>query len=152
MLFRSIDTKVNGQLQFMNNEVSLQPGIPVVSGVSGKLEFTETGVSLGPLRGQALGGAIAISGGSQKDGSIRVRLDGSASAEGLRDYLPAAQRHLLDGRISGSSRYTAALQVRKQAMELNIESTLQGMALQLPAPLNKPATDTLLLQIGRAHV
>lgn len=142
-----VDTKVNGQLQFMNNEVSLQPGIPVVSGVSGKLEFTETGVSLGPLRGQALGGAIAISGGSQKDGSIRVRLDGSASAEGLRDYLPTAQRHLLDGRISGSSRYTAALQVRKQAMELNIESTLQGMALQLPAPLNKPATDTLPLRI-----
>jgi uncharacterized protein YhdP len=42
-----IDTKVNGQLQFMNNEVSLQPGIPVVSGLNGKLEFTETGVSLG---------------------------------------------------------------------------------------------------------
>lgn len=142
-----IDTKVNGQLQFMNNEVSLQPGIPVVSGLNGKLEFTETGVSLGPLRGQALGGAVAISGGSLKDGSIRVRLDGSASADGLRDYLPASQRHLLDGRISGSSRYTAALQVRKQTMEMNIESSLQGMALQLPAPLNKAVTETLPLRI-----
>ena len=81
-------TRVNGVVQFANNEVQLLAGMPVVSGLNGKLEFSETGVALGNLRGSFLGGAVSIGGGSQKDGSIKVKVDGTFSADGLRRVMP----------------------------------------------------------------
>jgi uncharacterized protein YhdP len=140
-----IDAKVNGVLQFANNDVVLQPGIPLVTGVNGKLEFNERGVNLGTLKGTALGGPIVISGGSQKDNSIRVRLDGSVTGEGLRQMLPAANREQI--KIDGTSRYIATIAVKKQLPEIVIESNLQGMALNFPAPLKKGATEAMPLRI-----
>lgn len=140
-----IDAKVNGVLQFANNDVVLQPGIPLVTGVNGKLEFNERGVNLGTLKGGALGGPIVISGGSQKDNSIRVRLDGSVTGEGVRQMLPAANREQI--KIDGTSRYTATIAVKKQLPEIVIESNLQGMAFNFPAPMKKNATELMPLRI-----
>lgn len=142
-----IDAKVQGALQLMNNEVALQPGIPVVSAASGRLEFNERGVNLGTLKGYALGGPVVISGGSQKDSSIRIRLDGSATGEGLSQFLPAAYREQLSGRVSGTTRYTASINVKKQLPEIVIESGLQGLALNFPAPLKKNSAELLPLRI-----
>jgi uncharacterized protein YhdP len=146
-----IDAKVNGVLQFANNDVVLQPGIPLVTGVNGKLEFNERGVNLGTLKGTALV-VIVISGGSQKDNSIRVRLDGSVTGDGLRQMLPAANREQI--KIDGTSRYIATIAVKKQLPEIVIESNLQGMALNFPAPLKKarlkqcPCASNLVPQIN----
>lgn len=141
------DTKVQGQLQFAGNEVSLQPAIPVVSGLNGRLDFNERGVALNTLKGSALGGALVISGGSQKDGSIRIRLDGSASGSGLTDYLPEPARSQLAGKLIGTTRYQTSIAVKKQLPEIIIEAPLQGLALQLPAPLQKNASELLPLRI-----
>ncbi|MFZ4527370.1 MAG: YhdP family protein [Undibacterium curvum] len=142
-----IDAKVNGILQFQNNDVSLQPGIPQVSAANGKLEFNEAGLTIPALKATALGGPVVISGGSQKDNTIRIRLDGTASAQGLIAYLPPEHRRIMDGRLSGSSRYTAAVHVKKQLPEIIVESSLQGMALHFPEPLRKTANEILPLKV-----
>ncbi|MBC3936476.1 TIGR02099 family protein [Undibacterium sp. CY7W] len=146
-LLHLIDAKVNGILQFQNNDVMLQPGIPQVSAANGKLEFNETGLTIPSLKAIALGGPLVISGGSQKDNAIRIRLDGTASAQGLISYLPPEHRRIMDGRLSGSSRYTAAVNVKKQLPEIVVESSLQGMALHFPEPLRKAATEILPLKV-----
>lgn len=144
-LMHLIDAKVLGILQFANNDVILQPGIPQVSGVSGKLEFNETGVSLGILKGTLLGGPVQITGGSQKDGSIKVKLDGTMTAEGLRKTIPTAIVDTLAGRVAGNSRYTAGISVKKRLPEIVIDSSLVGMTLNFPAPLKKNALEAMPL-------
>jgi uncharacterized protein YhdP len=49
--------------------------------------------------------------------------------------LPAANREQI--KIDGTSRYIATIAVKKQLPEIVIESNLQGMALNFPAPLKK---------------
>ncbi|MEB0213711.1 YhdP family protein [Undibacterium sp. CCC3.4] len=142
-----IDAKVQGQLQLFNNDVQLQPGLPQVTAANGKIEFNERGVNLGALKGYALGGALQVSGGSQKDESIRVRLDGSASAEGLLQFLPASVRAPLADKISGATRYVTTVNVKKQTSEIVIDSALQGLTLNFPSPLRKSASSIVPLHI-----
>ncbi|PXX37354.1 YhdP family protein [Undibacterium pigrum] len=140
-----IESKVLGILQFANNDVLLQPGIPQVTGLNGKLEFNETGVNLGTLKGMTLGGPVQITGGSQRDNSVKVKLDGMVTAEGLRKIMPASMADSLSDRISGSSKYTASIHVKKRQPEIMIDSTLAGMALNFPAPLKKGVAEAMPL-------
>ncbi|WP_186957131.1 YhdP family protein [Undibacterium umbellatum] len=144
-LMHIIESKVLGVLQFANNDVVLQPGIPQVTGLNGKLEFNEAGVNLGSLKGVVLGGPVQITGGSQKDNSVKVRLDGAVTAEGIRKIMPASMADSLSDRISGSSKYSASIHVKKRQPEIVIDSSLAGMALNFPAPLKKSATELMPL-------
>ncbi len=139
------NTRVNGLLQFANNEVQLLAGMPLVSGLNGKLEFSETGVALGSLRGSFLGGAVTIGGGSQKDGSVKVKVDGTFTADGLRRVMPAQLAQSLGSRLSGAARYGSTILLKKRALEVQIDSNLQGLASTLPEPLAKLSSDYLPL-------
>lgn len=139
------NTRVNGVVQFANNEVQLLAGMPWVTSLNGKLEFSETGVALGNLRGSFLGGAVSIGGGSQKDGSVKVKVDGTFSADGLRRVMPAQLAQTLGARLSGAARYNSSILVKKRALEIQVDSNLQGLASSLPMPLAKSASDYLPL-------
>ncbi|BBB65832.1 hypothetical protein UNDYM_1579 [Undibacterium sp. YM2] len=140
-----IESKVLGILQFANNDVVLQPGIPQVTGLNGKLEFNETGVNLGTLRGMALGGPVQITGGSQKDNSVKVRLDGTVTADGIRKIIPVSMVDKMADRVSGASRYTASIHVKKRQPEIIVDSTMAGMSLNFPAPLKKASAELMPL-------
>ena len=142
-----IDAKVSGTLQFANNDVQLQPDIPLLKSVNGKLEFNERGVSIDMLKANALGGPVVISGGSQRDNSIRIRLDGTATGTGLVDYLPTNVRPHLSDKLTGATRYSALIAVRQQRPEITIESALQGLAMNFPAPLKKTSNELQPLRI-----
>ncbi|MBC3863281.1 TIGR02099 family protein [Undibacterium jejuense] len=142
-----VDTKVNGTLQFSNNEVQLQPEIPLISGINGKLEFNEHGVNLDMLKGSALGGPVVVSGGSQKDNSIRIRVDGTATSDGLVQYLPANLRPHLRDKLNGATRYSTVVDVKQQQPAITIESALQGMGLNFPAPLRKAPNELMPLRV-----
>ncbi|MFZ6772770.1 YhdP family protein [Undibacterium sp. SXout7W] len=141
-----LDSKVQGVLQFTNNDVILQTGLPQVSNLTGKLEFNERGVNLGTLKGNLLGGNVSISGGSQKDNSIRIRLDGVATAEGVRKALPSNSIEKVLDRISGSTRYNASVYVKKRQPEIMVESSLIGLNLNFPSPLRKASAEALPLR------
>jgi uncharacterized protein (TIGR02099 family) len=142
-LGRPEQATVLGSLLFANNDVVLQDAMPPLSGVSGRLEFTEQGFTLHGMRAGFVGGPVSAFGGTQKDGSIAIRAEGSLSSAGLRKIFdtPATQR--LASRISGASRYSAMLRVRNQRLELLVESSLQGVALDFPAPLGKAVNETM---------
>jgi len=142
-----IDTKVWGTLQFANNDVQLQADIPLMTAVSGKLDFNERGVNIDMVKANTLGGPVVISGGTQRDNSIRIRLDGTASSEGLVQYLPANLRPQLHDKLSGATRYSALIGIKQQRPEITIESALQGLALNFPAPLKKASNELLPLRV-----
>ncbi|WP_025918072.1 YhdP family protein [Herminiimonas sp. CN] len=149
-LERLPESKVNGTLQLNNNDVSLQEAIPNLSAAKGKLEFNEKGLNLNGISANLLGGPAVASGGTQADGSIRIRIDGSVSAPGLRKAYPIPAVQSLTQRINGGTRYSSTVTVVNHQLELLVESGLQGLALSFPAPLQKAANAILpfKLQLG----
>lgn len=144
-LARLLESKVQGGLQLQGNDVVLWHDMPTVAGATGKIEFNEKGVNLNNLGGTLLGGPLSVTGGSQKDGSIQVRLGGSASVEGLRKQYPSPAMQRLANRLGGSAKFSGLITARDHKYEVAIDSSLQGASLDFPAPLKKPAADSMPL-------
>ncbi|MCC2971714.1 YhdP family protein [Massilia sp. IC2-476] len=140
------DTKVQGSLQLLGNDVSLFPELPQLAGAQGRIDFWERGVALNGLGASFLGGPLGLSGGTQKDGSIAIRLGGTLSADGMRRTAPAPALGRLAERLSGSTPYTGSVLVREGRRTVTLDSNLAGLGLELPAPLNKPQADALPLR------
>ncbi|HEX2605485.1 MAG TPA: YhdP family protein [Oxalicibacterium sp.] len=143
-LHHMAEAKVQGTLKFENNGITLMKGMPAITQTGGQLEFNESGVQLDNIKGNFLGGPLAVTGGSQKNGDILVKADGSLSAPGLRKAYPGAQK-LID-RINGSTRFAVAVAVRNHHVDVSVDSNLRGLALNLPAPVRKAAGDAMPLK------
>ena len=144
-LERMHEAKVQGALQLMNNDVTLFPELPPLQAAIGKVEFNEHGFNLTGVGASFLGGPLALTGGSQRDGNIVVRMAGSVSAEGVRKNFPAAMAPIT-GRLNGSTRFGGAVTVKDGLAQVTVESSLAGLGLDFPAPLNKAAADALPLR------
>lgn len=136
-------SKVTGRARFLRNDVTLISGLPTFGAVDGELAFTERGISLDNLRGTFLGGDVRASGGSRDDGSILLNVNGQMNAQGLRDNRESATLAQLAKRMTGSTPYTATITVRQGMTDVAVQSTLAGLAVNLPAPLGKSAETSL---------
>ena len=140
------ESKVQGVLQLGGNDITLWHDMPPVTGSTGKIEFNEKGVNLNGLAGIFVGGPVAIAGGSQRDGSIQVRLGGAVTADGLRKTWPSPQMQRVAGHFSGGARYTGLISARDHHYTVTVDSNLAGLGLDFPAPLAKNAAEPLPLR------
>jgi uncharacterized protein (TIGR02099 family) len=142
-LAHAIDTKVQGTVQLANNDIVLMNDLPVVQSSQGKIEFNERGVNLNQLSGVFLGGPVSITGGTQKDNAIVVKLGGLMTADGFRQAFPMPAMQRLADRFAGGTRYSGTVTARDHQVIVAVDSSLTGLALDLPAPVNKTATDSM---------
>lgn len=141
------DSVVQADLQLQGNDVRLRPGVPLLAQMRGPVEITHRGLQLKGVRTQVAGGEAVLDGGSQPDGSQRYQVAGQASAEGLRrtpEWPGLAQwaQHL-----QGQAAYRLQLGLVRDHLEIGLVSSLQGMAINLPAPLGKPADQARPLRL-----
>ncbi len=151
-------TKVQGSVVFAGNDVRMEPAAPLLEKLQGSLQFTEAGFSLSGIQARLLGGPVRIEGGTRSavagasaEGGIQLRAQGQISAENMRlapELAPLSEWAQL---VSGSTPYTAQLGWRDGQPELSVQSPLEGLALQLPAPLGKAAATRVpfSVRIGR---
>src|SRR5690606_36671163 len=111
-LHRLTDAKVNGTLHFSGNTVTLQNALPPLEGTNGKLEFNESGFSIGSIKSNFIGGPVTISGGTQSDGSTLVNAEGSISADGIRKAYAMPATPQAKERVAGRTRYNTSIQVK----------------------------------------
>jgi len=147
-LARLAETKVAGSYQFIGNRVSIDPDWPPVEQVSGRLEFTDSGVSMRAVNAQFLGGPVAVSIANQRDGSIAVNARGTLNAA----LLPSALEQPLLRQVSGTTAWSSSMNFGKRGATIVVESGLQGITSTLPAPLNKAGADVLPLRFERTVV
>jgi uncharacterized protein (TIGR02099 family) len=145
-LARLADSKVQGTLRFDKNDITLQNGMPPLLGTGGALEFSEKAINLPLLKANLLGLPVTVSGGTQHDGTIRVKAAGGVSAEGLRKTYPSPAMQRLLQHVNGSTRFNAVVNITEHRPEVIVDSTLQGMTLDLPVPLHKLAHETMPLR------
>lgn len=148
-------SRVRGSILLAGNDVRITPDSPGLTQARGSVNFTEAGFSLNGVQARLLGGDARLEGGwllvpestSGRGAPTLIRASGSASAEGLRQAAELGFVARLAREASGSAAYTATLGLRRGAIELSVNSNLQGLALSLPAPLGKSAEAVLPLRL-----
>lgn len=154
---------VQGSVNLGGNDVQITPDTPKLTRARGVVAFSETGFSVTGGQARMLGGDVRLEGGSvpasgaivpaQMAGpSVVLRASGTASAEGLRQAKELGIVAGLAQRASGSAAYTAVLGFRGGHPEVAVSSNLQGLALSLPAPLNKNAEAMLPLRLDTSLI
>lgn len=140
-------SRVNGSYQMVNNEVRVDASLPPVEQANGRIEFTENTVRLPSATGVFLGGPIAISGSSQRDATVRIGMQGKIDADNVRRAGgPVWMRNL-----RGTTEWRGSFTLRKKLADLVVESNLQGIASNLPAPFSKTASESVPLRIERLY-
>ncbi|RQO54724.1 TIGR02099 family protein [Paucibacter sp. KBW04] len=136
--------EVKGQVGLSGNDLRVRPEIPLLANARGRVEFDQKSVHVVGAQARALGGDLTVEGGTLPGGAMSFTMQGLATAEGLRrSELPALQR--LAQLASGQANYRLQLGVQQGHADIKINSTLQGLALDLPAPLRKEAETALPL-------
>lgn len=138
-------TRVAGNYVFQNNQVTLDD-LPVFTQVNGRLDFSEAGFALRGITAQWMGGPLTVSGQPRADGSVLLAAQGSANVAQFRrafDIPFLAQ-------ANGTTAWRSTAVVRKRAVDVVFDSSLQGVSIDLPAPLGKTAAESLPLRVERA--
>jgi uncharacterized protein (TIGR02099 family) len=152
-LLAAHNTKVQGAVVLGGNDLRMAPNIPLLEKTQGTLQFSESGFSLNGAQARLLGGPLRLEGGMRPgtantdEPAVLLRAQGQASAEALRQTPELYPLDLLARQASGTTHYSASLGWRQGQPELNIQTTLDGVALHLPTPLNKTANASLPLSV-----
>jgi uncharacterized protein (TIGR02099 family) len=145
-LYANAKSKVAGAYQFAGNTVVITPDLPTVEQAGGRIEFTESTVRAQNLAGTVLGGPVTISATTAGDASVRVNAQGRVNADIARR---SAGNPFWAQYLRGATDWRALITARKRTADVVVESGLQGLAADLPAPLLKSASDTLPFRFER---
>jgi len=157
---------VQGSIALSGNDVQISPDLPRLARARGLIAFTENGFSVSGGQARALGGDMRIDGGlsvtgpganapapaalaGTSPGRVPVntlRLQGIATAEGLRQTRELGALARFGQFASGTTSYNATIGLRGGIPELLITSPMTGMALTLPAPFSKPTDAAMPLR------
>jgi len=147
---------VQGSVRLAGNEVQISPDTPHLTHARGVIGFTEHSLRLTGVQATMLGGEARLDGGLQfaqaASESARaqtpvIRINGTFSAQGLRQASELGFVARLARYFNGSTDYSASIGIRGNNPEIQISSTLQGISSTLPLPLQKPPTAAWPLQL-----
>jgi uncharacterized protein (TIGR02099 family) len=139
------NTKVSGAYQFVNNLLVVQPEFPSMEQVNGRLEFTEASVRVPNATAQFLGGPLTVSAGSQRDAAVSIQFQGKVNSDAARRAGGGEWLRY----IRGATDWRGLLTVRNRRVDFSVDSSLQGLAVNLPAPFAKTAAETMPLRFER---
>ncbi len=145
-------SRVQGSVSLPGNDLTLVPDSPPLARVRGQVNFTERGFTLAGLQARALGGDLRAEGGTRPapvpagEAPTVIRVQGTATAEGLRQARELEPVPRVARQATGSAAYSAVIGLRPAGVDVTVTSSLQGLAIALPAPLNKTAEAALPLR------
>ena len=134
--------KVRGDYRFVNNDVDLGDNVPLLRQVNGVLLFTESSVNAGDINAQILGGAAHLMVQSDK-GALLTEARGRFDLDNLNTPAP----HPLLRRLHGAADWKADIRVQNKQVDVTVDSDLQGIMSNLPAPLSKNAGERIPLHL-----
>jgi len=147
--------KVQGTVTLGGNALQISADTPRLSATRGVVSFSETGFSVAGGQARALGGDVRLEGGLSVVPAVQplvMRIQGTASAEGLKQATELGFVARLGQYASGQAAYNMVLGLRDGVLELQINSNLVGLGLSLPAPLDKAPQTPLALRLDTSAV
>ncbi len=155
-------SRVQGSITLAGNDVQISPASPLLGRARGVVSFTETGFAVSGGQARMLGGEVRLEGGTRQltpvapgglpENTTVLRAQGNFTADGLKQAKELGFLSRIAQNTAGGASYAAVLSIRRGVPELMVTSSLQGLALNLPAPLNKTAESTLPLRFENTLV
>lgn len=150
-------TRVLGSVTLAGNDVQFSPDSPRLGNARGRVTFSDAGFTVPGVTARLYGGDVRIEGGTRPVASgaqtqTVLRAQGSVTAEGLRAQQELAFASRLAQSASGTTTYTAVLTQHKAGADFSLSSSLEGLALNLPAPLVKGADAALPLRLAATQL
>ncbi|MEP7063107.1 MAG: YhdP family protein [Betaproteobacteria bacterium] len=136
-------TRLQGSFALDGGVVTL-PGVPPLARAAGKLTFNEKGLADGDFTAELMGGAARVALRGADDG-LHINASGSADLTLLRKYYPVG---FVD-RVRGTSDWRFDAVALADGMAWNVDSSMQGATIDLPAPFGKDAAAELPVRIER---
>lgn len=142
------DTTVKGLVSLTGNDVRIRPDTPLLGQARAQVGFDQKGLQIRGGQARVLGGDASFDGGSLADGSMRFAAQGTVTAEALRNA-PELGLQQVASVMTGQAPVRFELGVLKGGQtEVTVTSPMQGIALNLPAPMHKAADETWPLRIA----
>lgn len=143
-------TRVQGVVRLPGNDLTISPDAPSLLGLQGSIRFTESGFDVPTATARLLGGPVRFSGRmtGETGAPITFQGQGQATVEALSQapYWPWLAP--LGVGASGQAPYQASLTFDRFGTAIQVESNLQGLALQLPPPFDKAAATLLPMRLS----
>lgn len=151
-LHREGNIKLAGNYQFIDNQINPGARIPNLDRVNGILAFSGSEIRIENVTAQFLGGPVAINSTAMPGGGMRLSATGKANLDNLyqlsqSETVDTAQ--LWPRHLRGSTDWRAIIYTHDKLMDMSVESSLQGMTLDLPEPFSKTATSMAPLRFER---
>lgn len=131
------------QVDFATEQARLQISEPALqlNNIKGAFRFNSaTGLSAPDVRAQVFGRPVRakiVAEGKRGKARTRIEASGQVALKSVTDWLAVSQALPASGELP----YRLALTLDGADSQLRIESTLKGLALDLPAPFGKTATE-----------
>lgn len=126
-------TAYNGRVVLNNNELSMAPGVPALTGVSGEVSFDTRGIRAEALAGRWLGGPLQARLSAPAGEPLRIDARGTSPAADLSALFP----YRWGDHLSGHADWTANVDVGPQGVHGRLESRLEAIGSAFPAPFAK---------------
>jgi uncharacterized protein (TIGR02099 family) len=135
--------KVNGTYSFLNNEINLGNGIPILYQAHGDLLFTESAMRTRNAAAEFLGGPATLVLQTGADGVVQAKVRGVATVDGLRKSVA----HPVLNQLNGSAEWAADISVHNKLADIVVTSDLADVASTLPAPFVKSTAVAVPLRV-----
>ncbi len=140
------NTLIEGDYQFLRNELTVDSDLPPLTEVNGRLQFTGGSVGMKDARAQLLGSPLVINAATRGDGAVAINAQGSLNIANMRKTMD----HRLLEHLSGSAAWRGTVLVKNRNADVRLESNLQGIASSLPEPFNKTSAESLPFKFERS--
>lgn len=139
------NSKVDGSYRFDGNRLTVDNDLPPLAEVRGALRFSEGHLEARGIRGTLLGSPLNVDVKTAGDGAVQVNAAGELVIASLQRQFA----HPVLDHLSGSTKWTGSVRVRKKSADVRLTSNLVGLSSSLPDPFNKVATDPLAFSFER---
>ena len=148
-LRRAIDSTIDGVLRSNNGSMSIE-GFPApIEDLIGEVTITRDYLESDNLGGRFLGQEVDIALSQPEDASLFAvaTVSGLLTSQAIVEDLGVP----LEGLVDGAASYTARVmfprggQETPQPFRIGIDTAMEGLALELPDPVGKPAGDAMQL-------
>ncbi len=119
--------------------------LPELSKLNGTLNFTENSLSAQNISTEVLGNAALFSLKTGADKVLHINANGRINDANIKKL---ASNALTDS-MQGSADWTGEISIKKPLLDMTVRSNLVGMAINLPAPFNKPANQEMVLNLDK---
>ncbi len=151
--YKGVYTVENGTL-LTNADI----GIPEISRLNGALTFTEAGLNIEKMTGAMLGGPADFNLKTGADGGINVNAKGMVSGKGISMFANNSSHESLTGyasslpgRLKGNTNWAGQFSLANPLINFKISSNLQGLSINLPAPLGKSSEQETRFSIAKSQ-